>query len=247
MYCYVKHFAMNDTESGRSQLICTWADEQTMRELYLKLFEIALEEGRMTVRYSGENGEMESRVMRAGTAVMATQTCVGMQLGHTNAALLEDVLRNEWGFEGMAISDYWVWNGDNLRDLCIRTGCDTYLCMDMPIMWSISDYDSATARASMRRAIHNIGYAVANSNAMEGMAPGAVQKIGISPWVWLIAGIDAVAIVFLVGGIWLMKRRTKAGLANPSAYRRGRRAEARLRKKLAKMQVAEEREQAKEE
>jgi beta-glucosidase len=215
MYCYLKHFAMNDTESGRSKLVCTWADEQTMRELYLKPFEIALEESRMAVKYSGDNGEMKSRVMRAGTAVMATQTCVGTQLGHTNAALLQDVLRGEWGFEGMVISDYWVWNGDNLRDLCVRTGCDTYLSMDMPIKWSISDYDSATSRACMRKAIHNVAYAVANSNAMEGMAPGAVQKIGISPWVWLIAGIDAIAIVFLAGGIYLMRRRAKAELANP--------------------------------
>ncbi|MFU0811275.1 MAG: Fn3-like domain-containing protein [Atopobium sp.] len=245
MYCYVKHFAMNDTESGRSRLVCTWADEQTMRELYLKPFEIALEEGRMTVKYSGEDGSMKPRVMRAGTAVMATQTCVGTQLGHTNAALLQDVLRGEWGFKGMVISDYWVWNGDNLRDLCIRTGCDTYLCMDVPLKWSISDYDSATARSSMRNAIHNIAYAVANSNAMEGMAPGAVQKIGISPWVWLIVGIDAVAFVFLVGGIVLMRRRTRAELANPSAYRRGKRAEAKLQRKLVKMQMHEDQEQTK--
>ena len=92
----------------------------------------------------------------------------------------------------------------------------------------------------MRNAIHNIGYAVANSNAMEGVAPGAVQKIGISPWVWLIAGIDAVAVFFLVGGIWLMRRRTKAELANPSAYRRGKHAEAKLQKRLAKMQEPED-------
>ena len=97
----------------------------------------------------------------------------------------------------------------------------------------------------MRKAIHNIAYAVANSNAMEGMAPGAVQKIGMSPWVWLIVGIDAIAIVFLAGGIYLMRRRAKAELANPSAYRRGRRAEAKLQKKLAKMQKPEDGDRAK--
>ena len=245
MFCYVKHFAMNETETGRAKLICTWADEQTMRELYFKAFEIALEGGRMTVKYSGENGEMKSRVMRAGTAVMAAQPCIGTRLGHTNSALLEDLLRGEWGFKGMVISDYWMWNGDNLRDLCIRNGCDTYLNMDIPIIWSVSDYDSATARSSMRNAIHNIAYAVANSNATEGMAPGAVQTIGISPWVWLIVGVDAIAIAFLVGGIYLMRRRAKAELANPSAYRRGKRAEARLQKKLSKMQKSDDGEQAK--
>ena len=92
----------------------------------------------------------------------------------------------------------------------------------------------------MRKAIHNIAYAVANSNAMEGMAPGAVQKIGMSPWVWLIVGVDAIAIVFLVGGIYLMRRRAKAELANPSVYRRGKRAETKLQKRLAKLQKTED-------
>jgi beta-glucosidase len=177
---------------------------------------------------------------------MATQTCVGMQLGHTNAALLEDVLREEWEFEGMVISYYWTWNGDNLRDPCVRTGCDTYsawICLSCGESATMND--SATARSSMRRAIHDIGYAVANSNAMEGMTPGTVQKIGISPWVWLIAGIDAVAITLFVGGIVLMRRRAKAELANPSALRCGKRAEAKLQKKPAKMQKPEDEKKAK--
>ena len=98
MYCYLKHFALNETDTGRSQLICTWADEQTMRELYLRAFEIAFREARMTVNYSAEDGALQSRVMRAGTAVMASQTCLGTQLGHTNRALLIDLLRGEWGY-----------------------------------------------------------------------------------------------------------------------------------------------------
>ncbi len=49
MFCYVKHFALNETDTGRAELIATWADEQTMRELYLKAFEIAIEDARMTI------------------------------------------------------------------------------------------------------------------------------------------------------------------------------------------------------
>ncbi|WP_322154407.1 glycoside hydrolase family 3 protein [Paratractidigestivibacter sp.] len=220
MYCYVKHFAMNETETGRAALVCTWADEQTMRELYLRPFEIALEESRMTVRYSdSETGEVKSRIMRAGTAVMATQTCMGTRLGHTNDALLKDLLRDEWGFEGMVISDYWTWGDNNLRDLCVRTGCDTYLCMSMPVMWSISDYDSATARTAMRNAIHNISYTVANSNALQGMVPGSYTKTAVSPWqigVWV---FDLVVVALLAGGVVLMVRRTKAVKAHPELYR----------------------------
>ena len=220
MYCYVKHFALNETETGRAKLVCTWCDEQTMRELYLRPFEIALEEARMTVRYSdSETGEIKSKVMRAGTGVMSTQTCIGTLIGHNNSATLTDVLRGEWGFEGMVISDYWVWNGDNMRDLCIRSGCDTYLCMAMPVMWSISDYDSATARTAMRNAIHNIAYTVANSNAMQGMVPGSVTSTSTSPWQIGLWAFDVVVVALLAGGVVLMVRRTKHAKAHPELYR----------------------------
>lgn len=210
MYCYVKHFALNETETNRASLVCTWVDEQTMRELYLRPFEIALQDSRMTIRYTADDsGTVAQKTMRAGTAVMATQTCVGTRIGQCNDALLKDILRDEWGFEGMVISDYWVWNGDNLRDLCIRTGCDTYLCMSMPVMWNISDYDSATARAAMREALHNVAYAVANSNAMQDMVPGSVMKVGLSPWQAPLWGGVAVCAALFVGGAVLFVRRKK--------------------------------------
>ena len=235
MFCYLKHFALNETDTGRSQLICTWADEQTMRELYLRPFEIAFREARMTVNYSAEDGTMQSRVMRAGTAVMASQTCLGTQLGHTNRALLIDLLRGEWGFEGMVISDYWTWNGDNHRDLAMRNGCDTYLNMPMSMMWSISDYDSATSRAAMRTAIHNTAYAVANSNAMQGAVPGATFKENPASWQYVIWTITAVAVLLIANAIRLIVKRGRDELAHPELYKRGKRAEAKLQKKLAKL------------
>lgn len=221
LYCYLKHFALNETDTGRASLICTWADEQTMRELYLRPFEIAVKGARMTVRYTANDaGTVSERVMRASTAIMASQTGVGTQLGHTNRALLTDVLRGEWGFEGMVISDYWVWNGDNHRDLALRTGCDHYLCMSMQAMWSVSDYDSPTARACMRRALHNIGYAVANSNALQGMAPGSEPVTATSPWKYGIWGFDAAAALLVAGGVALMVRRTKDEREHPEDYKR---------------------------
>jgi len=234
MFCYLKHFALNETDTGRSQLICTWADEQTMRELYLRPFEIAFREARMTVRYSGEDGAMQSRVMRAGTAVMASQTCLGTQLGHTNRALLTDLLRGEWNFEGMVISDYWTWNGDNHRDLAMRNGCDTYLNMPMPFLWSISDYDSATSRAAMRQAIHNTAYAVVNSNAMQGAVPGSTFKVSPASWQYAIWAITAVAALLIANAIRMIVKRGKDELAHPELYKRGKRAEAKLQRKLAK-------------
>lgn len=234
MYCYLKHFALNETDTGRAQLICTWADEQTMRELYLRPFEIALKGARKTVRYtSDDSGDTAEKVMRAGTAVMASQTCIGTMIGHCNYALLHDVLREEWGFEGMVISDYWVWNGNNHRDLAMRAGCDTYLCMDVPVMWSISDYDSPTSRACMRSAIHNLAFTVVNSSAMQGLAPGAVQRTEESPWWAIVRGVDLAAAALLAGGVALIVRRTKAEREHPELYKRSKRKQAKLDRKLA--------------
>ncbi|MGI6230588.1 MAG: glycoside hydrolase family 3 N-terminal domain-containing protein [Tractidigestivibacter sp.] len=241
LYCYLKHFALNDTETGRSHLICTWCDEQTMRELYLRPFEIALKEARKTVRFTSDDaGTVSEKVMRAGTAVMATQTCIGTMIGHCNYALLHELLREEWGFKGMVISDYWVWNGDNHRDLALRAGCDTYLSMDMSVMWSISDYDSATARTCMRRAIHNLAFAVANSSAMQSIVPGAVQEQEESPWRVAVHGLDIVAAALVAGGIALIHRRSKKELEHPELYKRGKRAQKKLEKRLAKKGAKEQ-------
>lgn len=219
MFCYVKHFALNETETGRASLVSTWADEQTMRELYMKAFEIAMKKPTMTIRYYDENGTMTTRTMRAATAVMAAQNGVGTVVGECNYNLLTNVLRKEWGFEGMVISDYWVWNGDNLRDYALRAGCDTYLNMYMPMMWSISDYDSATARSAMRSAIKNICYAVVNSNAMQGMAPGAVQKVTMSPWKKGLIAADIVVALLIALGIFKIYRRYKLAEQYPERFK----------------------------
>ena len=219
MFCYVKHFALNDTDTGRSELANFWADEQTMRELYLKAFEIAFKEARMTIRFYGEDGEMTQKTMRAATAVMPAQNCVGTVVGHANYNLLTRLLRKEWGFMGMVVSDYWVWNGDNLRDLCLRSGCDSYLCMYVPALWTLVDYDSPTARSVMRTALHRIAYTVANSNAMQGYAPGAVQKTSMSPWKVGLYAADAVLALLFILGIVGIVRRAKDEKLHPERYK----------------------------
>ena len=209
MAVYLKHFALNETETGRASLIYTWADEQTMRELYLKAFEIAIKSAKSTIRYYGDNGELADKTIRATTAVMASQTCFGWLSGECNYELLTLLLRNEWGFRGTAHSDYWVWNGDNLRDLALRAGLDTYLCNNTPT-WSLTDLDSATAHTLERRATKNLAYTMVNSNAMQGIAPGSIVLVGTSPWVYALIAIDAVLLLLIAGGIvWIILRGRK--------------------------------------
>lgn len=83
---YVKHFALNERENGvRSQLF-TWSNEQAMREIYLKPFEMAIKEG-------------------GSLGVMSSFNYIGLKWAGGHEGLLTDVLRNEWGFKGITITD----------------------------------------------------------------------------------------------------------------------------------------------
>ena len=220
LYCYIKHFVLNETETNRDQMVNVWADEQTMRELYMKAFEIAIKEATMTISYYDEDGTLSEKTMRAATAIMPAQLGVGTTVGECNYNLLQNVLRGEWGFQGMAISDYWVWGDNSIRDLALRSGCDTYLCMYMPSAWSLDDTTSATARTVMRQAIKNICYTVVNSNAMQGYAPGAVQKVTMSPWKKILIAIDVIWLLILLLDIVWMVKRAKDEKMHPENYKR---------------------------
>lgn len=227
LYVTLKHFALNDTETNRSNLASVWADEQTMRELYFKPFEMAVKDSHMTVKYTAdETGATTTKVMRATTGIMPSQAGVGTRLGTVNPNLLQNVLRGEWGFRGTVYTDYWVWGDNNFRDLCLRTGSDAYLCMYMPFMWNLNDYDSATARWAMRNSIHDIAYTLANSNATQGAAPGATYTTSMPGW--RIGAIAATVVLWALVGlyIWRLVARARDEKRHPEKYkpRRSRKA-----------------------
>jgi len=87
LYVFIKHFAMNDQETDR-QSILTYVNEQTMREIYLKAFQIPVEEGN-------------------ANAVMSAFNYIGDRPAAQNYALLTEVLRDEWGFNGVVVTDYY--------------------------------------------------------------------------------------------------------------------------------------------
>lgn len=145
VFVMLKHFALNDQETNRGDL-ATWADEQTIREIYLKAFEISVKDGGATGMMSAFN-----------------------RFGHTWAgasySVLTEVLRNEWGFRGLVITD-WV-NGFMRADLMIRAGNDLWLADGNERTLSISGAAlTPTHVASMRRAAKSVLYTVINSNAM---------------------------------------------------------------------------------
>ena len=140
----MKHFALNDQETSRGN-IATWATEQTMREIYLKSFEIAVKDG-------------------GATGMMTAFNRIGYEWAGFSYALLTETLRNEWGFNGAVITD-WV-NGFMKADFMVRAGNDLWLARGNASSLNSSSARTATHVAAVRRAAKSVLYAVVNSNAM---------------------------------------------------------------------------------
>lgn len=102
VYSYIKHFALNDQETNRGG-VCTWADEQTIRENYLTPYQYAVEEG-------------------GSAGIMTGFNRIGTVANSEHYPLLTEILRDEWGFKGHIVTDYQVGTvGDKTNNLEIMT------------------------------------------------------------------------------------------------------------------------------
>lgn len=142
VYSFMKHFALNDQETNRTNMVCTWANEQSIRETYLKPFEMSVKEG-------------------GAQAVMSSFNYIGNTYAGADSALLQTVLRGEWGFKGFVLTDYFGGYGYQNADQEVRAGNDSMLATTK-ITNHITD-KSATSVKAMRQAAHNILYTAANS------------------------------------------------------------------------------------
>lgn len=142
VYSFMKHFALNDQETKRTEMLCTWTNEQAMREIYLKPFEMSVKEG-------------------GAQAVMSSFNYIGNTYARADSALLQTVLRGEWGFKGFVLTDYFGGYGYQNADQEVRAGNDSMLATTK-ITNHITD-KSATSVKAMRQAAHNILYTAANS------------------------------------------------------------------------------------
>ena len=123
-YAYVKHFALNDQESYRIQHVMTWATEQTMRECYLRQFEIAVKRPSVDMKYiSDDQGTMSTKKMPGCTGVMSSFNYVGTEWAGGRKSLLTGLLRDEWGFRGAVITDFnlygYMLERSDVRDVIV--------------------------------------------------------------------------------------------------------------------------------
>ena len=174
VYSYIKHYALNDQETNRNTMLCTWANEQSIREIYLKPFELAVKEG-------------------GADAVMSSFNYVGTEWAGASNALCNTVLRDEWGFVGMVLTDYFGVYGYMDADQAIRNGTDFCLVNYLTETNYLTDTTSATGVLAARQACKNILYTVVNSRAYmeENLNPG------LPTWQLIGYGIDAVLVLIL--------------------------------------------------
>ncbi len=180
VYTYIKHFALNEQETNRDTTgLITWANEQAMREIYLKPFEIAVKEG-------------------GSSAMMSSFNRIGTVWAGGSYELLTEILRGEWGFKGMVITDYST-STYMYSDQMIRAGGDLVLMQYKTPSLSGSVMTSSH-KTALRRATKNILYTVANSNAMNGMGEGIIYVYAMPYWKILLICVDCAVVAAL--GVW---------------------------------------------
>lgn len=176
IFMAMKHFALNEQETHRSTGYgdVTWVTEQAMRELYLKPFEIAVKVG--------------------GTrAMMSSFTRAGTRWIGGDYRLLTEVLRNEWGFDGLVICDFNTNSYMNTKQEAYAGGS---LNLAENRFWNSFDSTSAADVTVIRNAMHDVMYTLANTNAVNG------EIVGYNLPVWQIVMIALDALLVIGFGVW---------------------------------------------
>ena len=175
VYSYIKHFAMYE---GNAKMVSVWSNEQAIREIYLKPFEISVKQG-------GAN------------AVMVSWSFLGDKWTGECSNLMNTVLRDEWGFRGMALTDFFRNNGHGFMnaDAALANGVDAMLSTFNGEENNVANPEHPTAVLQMRNACKNVMYTVVSSWAYD----GEHEETGMENWKKAGIGIDTVIALFMAG------------------------------------------------
>ena len=152
-----------------------------MREIYFKPFELCAKEGGVT-------------------AVMASDSFIGGTWAGEREELMNTVLRDEWGFHGMVITDFVTSNSKD-ADRAIRSGTDLSLTTLGNLTPSELSTGSEAGRQALRTATHNILYTIANSNAQE------ISSDSFPAWTFLIMALDVFMLAMAALVMFYKKRK----------------------------------------
>ena len=175
VYSYIKHFALYE---GNAKMVSVWSNEQAIREIYLKPFEISVKQG-------GAN------------AVMVSWSFLGDKWTGESSNLMNTVLRDEWGFRGMALTDFFRNNGHGFMnaDAALANGVDAMLSTFNGEENNVANSEHPTAVLQMRNACKNVMYTVVSSWDYD----GEHEETGMENWKKAGIGIDIVIVLFMAG------------------------------------------------
>ncbi|MBO4989038.1 MAG: glycoside hydrolase family 3 C-terminal domain-containing protein [Clostridia bacterium] len=217
LFAHIKHFALNEMDHARGN-VQVYATEQSMREMYLRGFEIATKTATCTEQvYDAETGGQKTVTIKAAGAYMTSMTFVGPKFTGASYELLTTVLRDEWGYQGFVITDFTS-GANKSKDCGYKVGNDLWMGMRTT---QLNDLDTATAQWAARKAIKNIAYTVVNSSAYNGIAPGSYAYYDMSPWMIALIVFDVVAGVVVLAGVALIVLRTLDEKKHPDKYAKG--------------------------
>lgn len=207
LICLTKHFALNNQETNRKG-VCTWANEQAIREVYVHSFEKYMKTATMEVKYYEVDEDnkltLTSRTMSAATGIMTGYNRIGSVNCCHDTITVRDIVKNEFGFTGTCMTDCGGGNGtDDYMD------CDHALRSEATdIMLSTCtavDHTSATAVTRLQQACKRILFNKANANCMQGIVNGTTITYGEAPWQkglkvgWGVVAVADVALLLLAG------------------------------------------------
>lgn len=209
LICYIKHFALNDQETNRHG-VATWCNEQAIRELYLEPFETAIKDNTVSMKYLDADGKMAEKDMPAAMALMTSYNRIGATWAGGNYNLLTNVLRGEWGFSGIILTDY---NQNqtfmDTNQMLAAGGGSKLRTLDND--YTIADLKKTPGMATyVAEAAHRYLYAQANSAIVNHMSHGTKVSNGIPVYKLLLAGWDLIALVITIVLIrTIYKRKNK--------------------------------------
>ena len=172
IYVYIKHYALNDSESY-CRCISTWATEQSIREIYLKPFEMAVVDG-------------------GAWSVMNSFARIGVVWSGAHYGMQTAVLRDEWGLRGFALTDFSGNASLEPKGIYMKSFDVAYGLLGGSDSWDASStqwttnlielyQDDPDICQAMRQATHRILYTVANSSAMNGIST-TQEVVSVTPW-----------------------------------------------------------------
>ena len=227
MYAFIKHFALNDQETHRDERgLATFADEQTIREIYLKPFEMTIVDNEVEIFYNeavkNDNGKIISYTKKtttvpAATAVMTSFNRIGATWAGGHYYLITEVLRNEWGFNGFVLTDYEVGDGKGAymdTNQTIAAGGDAKLktvglSMEWETMLGYKLQRHPELLELGREAAHHILYTVVHSSGMNGFVHGVEFVNGFAYYKLILIAWDILTLVAIFFMLRAMRKRLR--------------------------------------